>query len=258
MTVRSTTWKIGRRCALVAALMLVMVGCTSAPPAEVEMRTASPSPSPTLEPDPEPEVSASPAQVRFAGRIRPLPLSLQREMRGTTWRPECPVPLEDLRLLRFNHWGFDGEIKRGPMVVHRDVAEDVLWAFRQLFEAGFPIKRVGLAREYVPERFEPEYSSRRSVTAGFNCRPVLTPRGPGSSFSRHAYGLAIDINPLQNPYVTADGFVRNREARRYVDRSRRLQGMIHDGDVVVRAFAEIGWTWGGRWSGDKDYMHFAR
>jgi len=178
-------------------------------------------------------------------------------MRGTTWRPGCPVPLTDLRLLRFNYWSFDGEVKRGPMVVHEDVAEDVLWVFRRLFKTRFPIKRVALAREFVLEEFEPRISSRRSVTASFNCRPVVTPLGPGDDFSQHSYGLAIDINPVQNPFVTSDGFVRNRMARRYVDRGRRLAGMIHHGDVVVRSFAAIGWAWGGHWTGGKDYMHFS-
>lgn len=256
---------MARRWVPILLALVVPVGCTPTPLSKsIGELPPAPSPSPSAEPEaaPEPEAaegseeSASPDRTRFGGRIRPLPASIRREMRGTTWKPGCPVPLSDLRLLRFNHWGFDGEVKRGPVVVHREVAEDVLWVFRQLFEARFPIKHVALAREYVPQEFEPEFSSHRSVTAAFNCRPVLTPRGPGGDYSRHAYGVAIDINPVQNPYVTSDGFVRNRVARRYIDRSKRLVGMIHDGDVVVRSFAAIGWTWGGHWSGEKDYMHF--
>jgi hypothetical protein len=178
-------------------------------------------------------------------------------MEGTTWKPGCPVPLDDLRLLRFNYWDFAGAVRRGPMVVHEDVVEDVLWVFEQLFRARFPLKKVALAREFVLEEFEARISTPRSVTASFNCRPVVTPLGPGDDFSDHAYGLAIDINPVQNPYVTADGFVRNRKSERYLDRSRDLPGMIHDGDLVVRSFAAMGWSWGGHWDGGKDYMHFA-
>jgi hypothetical protein len=178
-------------------------------------------------------------------------------MRGTTWRPGCPVPIDGLRLLTFNYWGLDGEIERGPMVVNAAVAEDVLWVFRQLFEAEFPMKRVGLAREFHEARLETHPDSRRSVTASFNCRVVVTPAGAGDEFSQHAYGLAVDVNPLQNPFVRSDGWVRNRFARPYVDRSKDLPGMIHDDDDVVRAFAAIGWSWGGRWSGDRDYMHFS-
>jgi hypothetical protein len=141
--------------------------------------------------------------------------------------------------------------------VHEDVAADVLWVFGRLFNARFPVKRVALAKEFEPEEFEPRISSRRSVTAAFNCRPVVTPLGPGDDFSQHAHGLAVDINPVQNPFVTGDGFVRNRMSRPYLDRGRRLTGMIHPGDVVVRSFAAMGWSWGGHWSDGKDYMHFS-
>lgn len=256
-----------RTCSAAVFAALVSLTRTSAPEAE-SARGSPPSTQaaatvtadPIESPDPVPETTLDPetARTRFAGRIAPLPTALRREMRGTTWKPGCPVPLGDLRLLRLNHWGFDGGIERGPMVVHEDVAADVLWVFEQLFHARFPIKRVALAREFVPEEFEPRISSRRSVTASFNCRPVVTPLGPGDDFSQHAFGLAVDVNPVQNPFVTSDGFVRNEMARPYVDRSRRLVGMIHDGDVVVRSFAAIGWEWGGHWSGGKDYMHFSR
>jgi D-alanyl-D-alanine carboxypeptidase-like protein len=234
------------------AAALLAVACTPPPAADTAV-----GPPPDPDAGSGPEVTAEPVRTRLAGRVSLLPNSLRHEMRGTTWKPGCPVPLTDLRLLRFNHWGFDGEVGRGPMVVHEDVAEDVLWVFGRLFKARFPIKRVALAREFVPEEFEPRISSPRSVTASFNCRPVVTPLGPGDDFSQHAYGLAVDINPVQNPFVTADGFVRNRMARRYVDRYRDLTGMIHEGDVVVRSFAAIGWEWGGHWSGGKDYMHFS-
>lgn len=196
-----------------------------------------------------------PLRSRFAGRVvAPLPESLVAQLRGRTWRPGCPVPLRDLALLRFNYVGFDGEVKRGPMVVNAAVAGDVLGVFRTLFEAGFPIRHVALAREFHPNA-DPD--SRGSVTASFNCRPIVTPAGPGDRFSMHSSGLAVDVNPLQNPYVAEDGYTRNRFARPYRDRSQDLPGMIHEGDLVVRAFATIGWEWGGDWSGGKDYMHFS-
>lgn len=194
-------------------------------------------------------------RTRFAGRIvRPLPADLLAAMRGETWESGCPVPLRDLALLRFNYWRFDGDVDRGPMVVNRTVARDVLGVFEKLFESRFPIRRVALAKRFRPNA-DPD--SRGSVTASFNCRPVVTPDGPGNTFSQHSYGLAVDVNSLQNPYVRADGYVQDRFARPYVDRSQDLPGMIHDGDVVVQAFADIGWAWGGRWSSGKDYMHFS-
>jgi hypothetical protein len=233
---------------------LVPLSCTSAPAVEVGPEPVPTTSAATVSGDSPPTEEARP---RFTGRVSALPRTLLREMRGTTWKPGCPVPLADLRLLRFNYWGFDGVVKRGPMVVREDVAADVLWVFGRLFKARFPIKRVALAQEFEPDEFETRISSRRSVTASFNCRPVVTPLGPGDDFSQHSYGLAIDINPVQNPFVTVDGFVRNRMSRPYLDRRKRLTGMIHPGDVVVRSFAAIGWSWGGFWSGGKDFMHFS-
>jgi D-alanyl-D-alanine carboxypeptidase len=176
-------------------------------------------------------------------------------MRGTTWKPGCPVPMSDLRLLEFNYLGFDGDVKRGQMVVNASVAENVLWVFRQLFEARFPLRKVALAREYKPKHDKP--SQHRSVTAAFNCRPAITLSGPTGHFSQHAYGLAVDVNPRQNPEVGLNGQIRDKSAKIYRDRSRHLEGMIHPGDIVVRSFAAIGWKWGGDWHSFKDYMHFS-
>lgn len=259
------------RAAIATLLAIALAACTTSTAADRAGAPASRTPSPdatVVAPTPAPSPSTDPAsggadledvvaRTRFAGRISEVPGAIRREMRGTTWRPGCPVPIDELRLLRFNYWGLDGDLKRGPMVVNVMVAEDVLWVFERLYDAGFPMKRVGLTREFVPERWEDDPNTRRSVTASFNCRVVVTPDGPGDDFSQHAYGLAVDVNPLLNPYVRADGWVHNRFARPFVDRSRRVPGMIHEGDVVVRAFAEIGWAWGGRWSGGKDYMHFS-
>jgi hypothetical protein len=257
-------------------LLAALLGACSAPsdarrpdPSAAAAGTGSTGPTETSSSPAPAEISPSPDQAetppagegedrkRFAGRISTLPRSLAAEMRGATWKPGCPVPLSGLRLLRFNYWGFDGEVKRGPMVVNASVAPDVLWVFSRLFEARFPIKRVGLTREFKESRLETDPHTRRSVTASFNCRPVVTPAGAGDTFSKHSFGLAVDVNPLQNPYVREDGWVRNRFARPYVDRSRNLPGMIQEGDVVYRSFAAIGWAWGGHWSGGKDYMHFS-
>jgi hypothetical protein len=164
--------------------------------------------------------------------------------------------MSGLRLLTLRYWGFDGQVHEGPMVVNGRVARDVVAVFRRLFQARFPIRILHLATPYRgPQDDDP--NDKRDYTVGFNCRPVLTAHGPGTTFSQHASGLAIDINPIQNPYVASDGFVKNNHSRRYKDRSLRRPGMIRPGDVVVRAFAAIGWRWGGYWSSAKDYMHFS-
>jgi hypothetical protein len=165
------------------------------------------------------------------------------------------VAIGRLRLLTLRYWGFDRQVHEGRMVVNGSVAAGVVSVFRRLFEARFPINRMHLAVKYRPNHDDP--NDDRDYTAGFNCRPVVTARGAGTTWSQHAYGLAIDINPIENPYVTADGYVRNNNARPFRDRSLQEPGMIHPGDAVVQAFASIGWHWGGYWSGDKDYMHFS-
>jgi hypothetical protein len=255
-----------RSLVLAAALATTIAACGSSggdgPPAatRAEGSTGSPSsPTTTAEPSTDPVGIEPVERSGFHGKIDALPIALAAQMRGATWHPGCPVPLDGLSLLHFNYWGFGGNVLRGPMVVNATEAEDVLGVFHKLYDARFPIKRVSLSTPFHPKAFAQHrrIDSNRSVTASFNCRPVVTATGPGDDFSQHAYGLAIDLNPLQNPYVTNDGFVRNRAAEPYTVRSRHLEGMIHEGDVVVRSFAAIGWEWGGNWSGDKDYMHFS-
>ncbi len=185
--------------------------------------------------------------------ISPIRGELRRALVPRNWRPGCPVALDDLRWLTVAYRGFDGRRRVGPIVVHEAVAGDVRWAFRQLYRAGFPIERVALPRRFRDLPRSETWDDTRNVTSGFNCRPVTD----GTSWSQHAYGLAIDINPLQNPYVRGNGSVLRRAARPYRDRSLDRPGMIREGDVVVRAFDAIGWEWGGRWRTLKDYMHFS-
>jgi hypothetical protein len=257
--------------AIVAAVMLLgsLSACSAAgaggsPRPVAQPARASASTSPTarvpasalpLASSPVPAPPTRSLPPRFLGEVSPLPAGLAAEMRGTTWQPGCPVALRGLRLLMLRYWGFDGQVHQGPMVVNQAVAGQVVSVFRRLFQARFPIQQLHLAVQYRPDQDDP--NDTRNYTDGFNCRPVVTARGPLFRWSQHAYGLAVDINPIQNPYVASDGYVRNNHARPYRDRSLRRPGMIHSGDAVVRAFAAVGWGWGGSWKGAKDYMHFS-
>jgi hypothetical protein len=185
------------------------------------------------------------APPRFRATIEPAPA----ERMTSSWRPGCPVGLEDLRLLRLAHWGFDGEVHRGELVIHEDQAGAVKRVFRALFKTRFPIKRMRLVDVYGGDD---DRSMAANNTSGFNCRTVEG----SSSWSEHAYGRAIDINPIQNPAVQ-DGRVSPPAGARYLDRSRRVRGLIRADDAVVRAFAAIGWGWGGYWQSLKDYQHFS-
>ena len=179
-------------------------------------------------------------------------LSAERrdKMRGVSWHRGCPVALRDLRLLRMPYWGFDGEVHRGRLVVRDRQADRVLKAFARMYDARFPIRRMKLIEAYDGSD---SASMRANNTSAFNCRTV-----PGTSnWSEHAYGRAIDLNPVQNPYVRGDT-VQPRAGEAYVDRSDVRKGMIVRAGPVVRAFAAVGWEWGGDWQSAKDYQHFSR
>ncbi len=190
------------------------------------------------------------AAPSFSGSVSPLPASLRATMTGSSWRPGCPVSLDELRLVRASHWGLDGRVRTVRIVVHRDVARDVLAVLRRLYAARFPIRRMVPVDAYGASDFQ---SIEADNTSAFNCRPV-----EGTSrWSEHAYGRAIDLNPIENPYVYPDGTTSHRASRPYLRRSPYRQGMAVEGGVVVRAFADVGWGWGGRWSPIKDFQHFS-
>ena len=212
------------------------------------------SPVPMSSPGAMPTSPAPIAALVFSGGVSRIDPELREVLTGRNWKPGCPVPLEDLRLVRVSYWNFEGEVAQGPLVLHERVASDVLWVFRRLFRAKFPIQEIKLAAKDRPMTPKDYWDrTRRSVTASFNCRPATG----STTLSQHSYGWAIDINPLQNPYVRNDGSVLRHIAKPFRNRSLQRKGMIHDGDVVVRSFARIGWEWGGDWHTLKDYMHFS-
>jgi D-alanyl-D-alanine carboxypeptidase len=173
-----------------------------------------------------------------------------RQRVRSSWRHGCPVGPVELRLLLLDYWGFDGQVHRGELIVHRDHARRVLGVFAKLFKARYPIQRLRLVDAY---QADDDRSMAANNTSGFNCRRV----SGSSSWSEHAFGRAIDLNPLRNPYVTRGGRVSPPAGRPYADRARRAAGMVHAGDTVVRSFAAAGWRWGGSWSGSRDYQHFS-
>jgi hypothetical protein len=185
----------------------------------------------------------------FRGSIARIDAAQARRMTGVSWRPGCPVPLRNLRALTLSHWGFDGSMRTGRLVVHEDVARDVLGVFRRLYAAEFPIRQMAPVDAYGASDFR---SIEADNTSAFNCRYV----DGTTRWSEHAYGRAIDVNPIENPYVSG-GRTSHRASTRYVDRSQRRPGMAYEGRVLVRAFDAIGWGWGGRWTSVKDYQHFS-
>ena len=196
------------------------------------------------------------AVAPFGSTVQPLPEQLRANLDGRFWRPGCPVPLSQLRLLTVSHWGFDGRVHRGQLVVDEDVAAPLTRVFRRLFDLRFPIRHMTLRDQYGPERAWPKDGD---VSGSFVCRESVPSPCTGGTrsgrWSNHAYGRAVDLNPVENPYVGC-GRVHDPASAPYVDRSRLRRGMVTP--AVVRAFRSIGWGWGGDWTRrTKDYMHFS-
>ncbi|HEX7084643.1 MAG TPA: M15 family metallopeptidase [Gaiellaceae bacterium] len=170
---------------------------------------------------------------------------------GASWHAGCPVGPSRLRLVSLSYWGFDRRPHTGRLVVDRAVVRDVERVFRRLYGARFPIRRMRPVSAYGGSD---DRSMAADNTSAFNCRPVT---GPGPRrWSVHAYGEAIDVNTVENPYLDGDR-VLPAAGRRYLNRARVRPGMAVPGGTLVEAFAAAGWQWGGRWSPGTDYQHFS-
>lgn len=167
----------------------------------------------------------------------------------STWQPDCPVALEDLRYMTVSFWGFDGGHHTGELLVNVSAVEAMADVFAQLHDARFPIEELRITRT---DELDAPPTGDGNVSGAFVCRPTVQ----NSSWSEHASGLAIDLNPFHNPYVRDDAVIPEL-ASVYLDRDDRRPGMIIDGGVVTRAFADNGWEWGGTWQTSKDFMHFS-
>jgi hypothetical protein len=168
-----------------------------------------------------------------------------------SWRAGCPVAPSHLRRLRVGYWGFDRRAHTGTLVVNADAVGDLVHVFSQLYAARFPIRRMRPIDAY---RGRDEPSLEADNTAAFNCRYAVAP-GP-KRWSVHAYGRAVDVDPVENPYLES-GRVHPRSGRAYLNRARFRPGMAVPGGLLVRAFAAVGWSWGGRWTRTPDYQHFS-
>jgi len=168
----------------------------------------------------------------------------------STWSEGCPVGVDDLSYVTVSHVGFDGLVHTGELLVHQSAADEIVEVFELLFAAQYPIEEMRVVS--APELDLPPTGDGNNTTI-FVCRPATG----GTNWSQHAYGLAIDVNPFQNPYWKGD-LVLPELADYYTDRATGAVGIIVDGDAVTEAFRSIGWGWGGHWSSLKDWMHFSR
>jgi hypothetical protein len=232
-------------CATAAAAVAALVVCAAvfwgaAPtqPADAAARTTSAA---------QAAVKAAP---QFKSSIHSIDAALAAKMRKSgSWKPGDPVSLNQLRLIKVSYLGFDQKVHIGNLVVSAIWAKRLTGVFHKLFDAHFHIRSMKLIDAFGADDHR---SMKADNTSAYNGRYV----NGTQNWSMHAYGLAIDINTVENPWVSGND-VSPPNGRPYADRSRQATGMIHAGDAVVRAFASIGWKWGGSWPGGKDYQHFS-
>jgi hypothetical protein len=215
-------------------------------PADATVPSAPPPAAPAAQPPPRPTFAVAPLSGAARARLR----------EGGFWRRGCPVPLSGLRMLTVTYRGFDGRTHSGALVVNAEAAHALKRVFRKLYRDRFPIRHIGFDQFYGPPSARPPDGD---VTGSFECRQsVPSPCSGGlksGNWSNHAYGLAVDLNPTENPYIGC-GMSRDPATKPFRDRSRHTRGMVDA--RVVAAFESIGWGWGGAWTGDtKDYMHFS-
>jgi len=184
---------------------------------------------------------------RFTSEVRGIDAELAARMTPTSWRPGCPVGLEDLRLVRVGYMRFDGTEQVGELVLRADVASYMPGVFKTLWDEDFRFERIQLVDDFGGDD---NASMAANNTSAFNCRAVAGT----NKFSQHSYGTAIDINPVQNPYV-AGSQVDPPAGAAYLDRSDARPGMLVRGGIGVNVFRFVGWGWGGDWSSSKDYQH---
>ncbi len=217
----------------------------STPATTAASSTTTTTPTTTTTTAQPPTTTSASAQPGFAHRVS----HVTEDDLLASWHQGCPVDVADLRAVDISHWGFDGEVHTGRLIVATKVANDVVEIMHDLFDASFPIERMEPVDVYDGND---DRSMAANNTSAFNCRLVTG----GASWSEHSYGRAIDVNPLVNPYVVGSR-VLPPEGEVYADRSQDAPGMIHGGDAVVDAFAARGWKWGGYWDSPIDYQHFS-
>jgi hypothetical protein len=216
--------------------------------------SAAASTQPTTSSTPTRQPPSAASTLAAAPSLRPFTYStsaVTTAQLGKSWHSGCPVEPSSLRNVRLTYAGFDHATHTGTLVVNARYVGSIVSAFQALYEDRFPIRRMVPIAAYGGDD---NASMAADNTSGFNCRYAVA-NGP-KQWSMHAYGEAIDVNTLENPYQL-DGVVYPPAGRPYLDRSNVRPGMAVPGSAVVRAFASVGWGWGGNWSSSPDYQHFS-
>ncbi len=199
--------------------------------------------------NPDPTGGKRPPPPRQGPAYTAAVRSATRDDVALSWREGCPVHWHDLSVVTVAYWGYDGARHTGNLVVHDGQAAKIRNAFGALYDNRFQIRRIHPVDTFGADD---DRSMANNNTSAFNCRRVAGT----TTWSEHSYGRAIDINPVQNPYVKGSS-VDPPAGKDWTNRGSVTPGMIVDGDIVVRAFAAHSWEWGGHWRTAKDYQHFS-
>ena len=191
------------------------------------------------------------SNASFISQIAPLSTKQKQLMKKYTWKPSCPVALEDLREISLTYWNFDQHSHQGKLIVNREVANEIVYIFKQLYLKKFPIERMEIMDVY---KGDDNAAMNANNTSAFNCRAVT---GHPNQFSLHSFGRAIDINPRINPYIK-EQIILPATSTSYLDRNQKIPGIITKNNFIYNEFISHGWTWGGDWHSLKDYQHFEK
>ncbi|MDR1564527.1 MAG: M15 family metallopeptidase [Oscillospiraceae bacterium] len=208
-------------------------------------------------------VSEPPAPPR-RGSHAAIPPEVRASMKGISMPEGATVSYDDLEYLTVYYHDFNYEHSEGHIIVARELAEEVLDIFAELYDIRYPIESVKLIDEFDGMKTK-ELDTLDRASMGNNNTSAFCYRMTGyGTLSQHSYGRAIDLNPKINPYITSNGNVSPANAKQYVSRDGtsfseiEQAAMVHKDDAVYNIFIAHGWKWGGDWKGEKDYQHFEK
>ena len=199
----------------------------------------------------------TPAFAQFQAQIYTIAPKLKEKMiEGNSWHKGCPVDVMDLRYLKLTYVDFEGLDQIGELIVHKNIANDIVHVMEALYDMRYPIYKMRLVSDYKGDDWQ---SIEAGNTSAFNCR-----KATGSKkWSKHSYGRAIDINPIENPYVSRNGHISHKASIKYKKRRHRVdtsadKAVLLKNDEATLIFKKYGFTWGGEWRTIKDYQHFVK
>jgi len=199
----------------------------------------------------------TPIVADFKSDISPITPKIKKRMQGKSWTKGCPVSISELRYVKLTYKDFKYADRQGELIVHKSVSSDVVEIFKALYQKSYPIRKMKLVSSYKGSDWK---SIEADNTSAYNCRNV----GGTNRWSKHSYGKAIDINPIENPYVFSSGKISHKASYKYRSRAKQKnlkpdnQAIILKNSDIVKIFKKYGWKWGGNFRGEKDYQHFAK